>query len=180
MSKYIIKNINRISIVGGPGTGKTTLAKNLGKILNLPVYHLDAIRHLKNWKLRDKEERNKIILDITKNSKWIMDGTYCSTLETRIINSDIVIFLNYSKLARLKGIFTRYLKNINKEIPEIPGCIERINMEFLKTTLIWNENKGITVNNILQKYSNKTILVFKNRTELNTWYEKEFKKKIEL
>lgn len=40
MSKFI----NKVVIVGGPGTGKSTLAKNLGKQLNLPVYHLDGIK----------------------------------------------------------------------------------------------------------------------------------------
>lgn len=29
-----MKNVNKISIVGGPGTGKSTLAKKLGKKLN--------------------------------------------------------------------------------------------------------------------------------------------------
>ena len=52
-----MENIYRISIIGGPGTGKSTLANNLGKDLNLPVYHLDGIHHLENCKERDKEER---------------------------------------------------------------------------------------------------------------------------
>ena len=176
----MIKNINKISIIGGPGTGKTTLAKNLGKSLNLPVYHIDGIHHLENWQIRDKKERDKIILDIIKNSKWIMDGTYSSTLEMRMQNSDLIIFLNYSTYARLKGIFTRYFKNKNAKTPEIPGCKERINIKFLKTTLNWNKTKGKKVNNILEKYYYKKILVFKNRTQLNNWYEKEFNKAIEI
>lgn len=53
--------MNRISIIGGSGTGKTTLANNLGKQLNLPVYHIDGINYLDNWQERDKGERDKII-----------------------------------------------------------------------------------------------------------------------
>ena len=45
--------MNRISIIGGSGTGNTTLAKNLGKQLNLPVYHIDGINYLDNWQERD-------------------------------------------------------------------------------------------------------------------------------
>ena len=59
----MIKNANKISIIGGSGTGKTTLANELGKELNLPVCHIDGIQHLKNWELRDKEERDQIILE---------------------------------------------------------------------------------------------------------------------
>ena len=54
-------NIKKITIFGGPGTGKSTLANNLGHTLNLPIYHLDSICHLDNWVRRDKSERNKMI-----------------------------------------------------------------------------------------------------------------------
>lgn len=42
--------MKRICIIGGSGTGKTTLSNNLSKELNLPVYHIDGIHHLENWK----------------------------------------------------------------------------------------------------------------------------------
>jgi len=175
----MIKNINKISIIGGPGTGKSTLSNNLGKVLNLPVYHIDGLHYLENWQIRDKNERDQIILDTIKNSKWIMDGTYHSTLEMRVKNSDIIIFLNYSTFSRIKGILTRYFKNGNKEKPEIPGCKERMTLEFFKFTINWNKTKGKTINNVLEKYKDKNILIFKNRKSLNKWYIKKFGKKIE-
>ena len=54
--------MKRICIIGGSGTGKTTLADNLGEQLKLPVYHIDGIHYLNNWEVRDKKERDKIIL----------------------------------------------------------------------------------------------------------------------
>ena len=51
--------MNKISIIGCSGTGKTTLANNLGKELKLPVYHLDGINYFSNWEKRDEEERDK-------------------------------------------------------------------------------------------------------------------------
>ena len=78
--------MNRISIIGGSGTGKTTLANNLGKQLNLPVYHIDGINYLDNWQERDKGERDKIILKKINEDRWIIDGTYLSTLKQRIEN----------------------------------------------------------------------------------------------
>ena len=78
-----MEKVKRISIVGGPGTGKSTLAYNLGKKLDLPVYHLDAIDHFENWRKRDSKERDKIILEKIEEPKWVIDGTYASTLEKR-------------------------------------------------------------------------------------------------
>lgn len=77
----MLKSKKRISIIGGCGTGKTTLADNLGKELKIPVYHIDGIHHLENWEIRDKKERDKIILEKVSEPKWIIDGTYRSTLK---------------------------------------------------------------------------------------------------
>ena len=61
MGKILNNNINRIAIIGAPGTGKTTLANNLGKIYELPVQHLDDIHYMENWVLRDTKQRDKMI-----------------------------------------------------------------------------------------------------------------------
>lgn len=175
----MLENINKISIIGGTGTGKSTLARNLGKELKLPVCHIDGIHHLENWKVRDKDERDKIILNKISEEKWIMDGTYKSTLEKRVQKSDLVIFLNYSTIARLKGVLLRYFKNKGKEKEEIPGCKEQMNWEFLKFTIIWNKTKGKTIKEVLEKNKDKNIIIFKSRRQLNKWYKEEFNKKIE-
>ena len=57
---------NRIAIVGGPGTGKTTLSNELSKILDIEAIHIDGIHHLPNWQERDRSERDQIILDCIK------------------------------------------------------------------------------------------------------------------
>ena len=44
-----LKQVKRITIVGGPGTGKTTLAQKLGTIFNLPIIHIDGINYTPNW-----------------------------------------------------------------------------------------------------------------------------------
>ena len=176
----MLKDINRISIIGGPGTGKSTLANNIGRELDLPIYHLDAIHHLENWKVRDSIERDKIILEKINEDKWVIDGTYKSTLESRVKKSDMVIFLNYSTIARVKGVLSRYLKNKGQEKPEIPGCKEQMNWKFLKLVITWRKGRINIIKESLEKNKDKNIIIFKSRRKLNKWYKKEFGKKIEV
>lgn len=173
-------NINRICIIGGSGTGKTTLAKNLEKVLHIPVCHIDSLHHTKNWKIRKKEERDKEILDFIRKKKWIMDGTYSSTLKDRMEASDLVIFLDYSLFLRLKGILTRYFKNHGKEKEEIPGCKEQISWKLFSSSLKFKRKLRKKIINIIEDTNPSHLLIFKNRKVLNKWYKEVFQEEITL
>ena len=151
------------------GTGKTTLSNNLSKLFNIPVIHLDGIHHLPNWEIRDKSERDKIILSSIEKDKWIIDGTYHHTLKQRFERADLIIWLDYSTFTQLKGIFKRFIKNPNKEKPEIPGCKERLKFEFVKYVFFYNKNKRHYIEDNLKDIDNKKIMIFKKQKDLNKW-----------
>lgn len=176
----MFKSISKISIIGGSGTGKTTLSENLSKDLEIPVYHIDGIHHLENWKIRDKNERDKIILDIVKKDKWIIDGTYHSTLRERLEKSDLIIYLDYSTIAQAKGAIGRFVKDHGKEKPEIPGCKEQMSFTFLKFVINWRKDKRPFIIDTLKNIDKEKVLIFKNRRSLNKWYKNEFNKKIKI
>ncbi len=171
--------MTKICIIGCSGTGKTTLANNLGKELKLPVYYLDGINYFSNWEARDKKERDKIILEKIDGDKWIIDGTYSSTLPQRLEKSDFVIFLDYSTISNIIGIVSRFIKNRGKEKKEIPGCNERIDYEFFWWVVNWRRNKRKGIIKILNQIDSNKVYIFKNRRKLNKWYKKQFNKKIE-
>lgn len=171
--------MERICIIGGSGTGKTTLSNNLAKELNLPVYHIDGIHHLENWEKRDEGERDRIILEKASQDKWIIDGTYRSTLQQRLEKSDYVIYLDYSTIAQVKGVLKRFIKNRGKEKEEIPGCKEKMSWEFLMFVINWRKNRRSEIITKISKIDNNKVHVFYNRKQLNKWYENTFGKKIE-
>ena len=174
----MLNNVSKISIIGGSGTGKTTLSESLNKDLNIPVYHIDGIHHLENWKIRDKEETDRIIHNIIKKDKWIIDGTYTKTLEDRVKVSDLIIYLDYSTLAQVKGALGRFIKNHGKEKPEIPGCKEQMNFKFFMLVVKWRKNKRQFIIDTLENIDKNKVIIFKNRRKLNKWYKKEIGKKI--
>lgn len=164
---------NRISIIGGSGTGKTTLSNILSEKYNIPATHIDGIHHLKNWQVRDKSERDRIILDIVEKEKWIIDGTYKDTLKQRLENSDLIIWLDYSTIAMIKGVIKRFLKNPGKEKKEIPGCNERLNFQFIRYVMGYNKNKRHYIVDSLETINKDKILVFKKQKHLNNWLRKQ-------
>ena len=172
--------INRICIIGGSGSGKTTLTDILGKMLELPIYHMDGINYFKNWKQRDKAERDEIILEIIEEKKWVMDGTYNSTLHIRFEKSDLIIFLDYSTFALLKGVLGRFFKYNGRERQEIPGCNERISPKFILWVIKWRKNKRKKILEEIKNVDSEKVLIFKSRKQLNKWFVKEFNAKIEI
>lgn len=174
----MLKSINKISIIGGSGTGKTTLANNLSRELGLPVCHMDGLNYSKNWKINNQEERDKIIMEKTKEPRWIMDGTYTSTLEKRLEASDFIIYLDYSSFAQLRGAVGRYLKNPGKEKPEIPGCKEQMTFSFLFWVLRWRSLKRKQIVEIVNKLDPNKVVILKNRKQLAKWYKENFNKEL--
>lgn len=171
--------MKRICIIGGSGTGKTTLANNLGKQLKLPVYHIDGIHYLKDWEVRNKDERDRIILEKIDEDKWITDGTYNSTLKQRLEKADFIIYLDYSSIAQIKGVLGRFIRNRGKEKQEIPGCNEKMSWEFFLWVVNWRKNKRKTIIENIKEVDNDKIYIFKTRRQLNKWYKNKFNRKIE-
>lgn len=160
---------NRISIVGGSGSGKSTLCNILSKELGLPAIHLDAINYEPNWVEIDKTERDNIILSKAQDDKWVIDGNYNKTLKERFDKADLIIWLDYSTLKQLHGILKRYFTTRNSERPEIPGCKERLEPEFIKYILTYNKKKRPVILDYLKDVPKEKVLIFKHQKDLNAW-----------
>ena len=66
-------NLNRIVIMGSPGTGKSTLAYKIAQQTKLPLYHMDALFWQGTQNVSDDVllERLDTIL---QKEQWIIDG----------------------------------------------------------------------------------------------------------
>ena len=164
-----MSSINRVAIIGAPGSGKTTLSHELEKIYKLPVFNIDTVYQLPNWVMRDPKERDAIILEEAKKERWIIDGTFIDTLEERIKRADIVFFLDYNTITFLKGVFKRLITNYGKEKPDMPGCKERFDLSFILYVLTYNIRRRKYIVEILERYPKKDIKIFKKQKDLKKW-----------
>lgn len=88
--------MKKIIIIGCPGSGKSTFARKLSDITNIPLYHLDMIWHKPDKTTLTKEEFDEQLRDLLQKSEWIIDGNYQRTLEVRIKECDTIFFAGYS------------------------------------------------------------------------------------
>ncbi|MDR0948737.1 MAG: DNA topology modulation protein [Lachnospiraceae bacterium] len=165
---------NRIMIIGCCGSGKTTLANELSKILNLQVFHLDKLYWKPGWIESTKEEWIEKQKSIVKNNDWIIDGNYAGSLDIRLNRCTSVIFLDYSRWICVYRIFKRLLYAFGKTREDMAeGCRERINFQFFR--FVWNFRKK-SRHKIIEKmemYNNIQKLILRTPKETKT-FTKEF------
>ena len=156
--------MERILIIGCGGAGKSTLARQLGERLNLPVVHLDKLFWKPGWVEESQEEFDRKLAQELGKPKWIMDGNFNRTMPQRLQKSDTVIYLDFSRWTCLMGVAKRVITTYGKVRPDMgEGCPERVDLEFLKW--VWNYNKDKRQRNyqLLQQASHADKIVLKNR-----------------
>ena len=156
--------MKRVLIIGCGGAGKSTLARQLGEKLNLPVVHLDSIFWLPGWVEMEKDEFDARIRTEMAKETWILDGNYNRTLPERIARCDTIIYLDFSRTACLYGIFKRLLTNIGKTRPDMgAGCKEKVDWDFVKWVWNFNKNKREKYYRLLNEAEGVETFVLKNR-----------------
>jgi len=86
--------MTKIAVIGSPGAGKSTLARQLGQVLGSEVFHLDAFYWKPGWVETPKEEWVEIQKKLVTKDSWIIDGNYGSTIEIRLQAAEVIIFLD--------------------------------------------------------------------------------------
>lgn len=154
--------MSKIIIIGCPGSGKSTFAKELKAITQLPLYHLDMIWNKPDKTTITREEFDEILSKILKEEAWIMDGNYQRTLERRLESCDTVYLLDYPMEVCLSGATMR----VGKEREDMPWQEEKLNEEFKQKIINFSQDKLPEIYNLLEKYKNtKNIVIFKTREQ---------------
>jgi adenylate kinase family enzyme len=114
----------RIVILGCAGSGKTTLARQLGERTGAPVICLDAIWQ-SHWDEKDVPAFRTLMKEAHAGDEWISDGNFAlATFDIRLPRATLVIWLERSKLYCAWHAITRVFKR--GEAHRIGGLTEAL------------------------------------------------------
>jgi adenylate kinase family enzyme len=95
--------MKRIVIVGTSCSGKTTLARELQRRLNIPHIELDAMHWGPNWTPHaDFAQR---VERAVANDRWVVDGGYATVRHLTWGRADMIVWLDYPmRIVFLRGL----------------------------------------------------------------------------
>ncbi len=114
----------RVVVTGTSGSGKTTVAREAARALDLPHIEFDAYRHGPNWTETPDDLFRSCLSKVLKGEKWVADGNYSVARDVVWPRATTLVWLDYPihvVMWRLfwrtirRGVLREELWNGNKE-----------------------------------------------------------------
>lgn len=152
----------KIMIIGSGGSGKSTFARQVGPLLELPVYHLDAYYWKPGWVATPEAEWDAVQRQLIEHPEWIIDGNYGRTLGLRMQAADVIIFFDLSPWLTTYRVIKRRIQYHGKSRPDLnEGCPESLDWEFIKWVWTFRKSRSARIMDKLRKYQEgRTIMIF--------------------
>ncbi len=129
--------MKKITVIGNIASGKTVLSRKLAKIHDLPLTHVDSIQFLSGLKMRPFKESIKLLQQVQKQDKWIIDGYGpLDILQERLRLSDQIIFIDLPLKRLLYWLFKRQIKNIFIKRKELPADCREATVDHTKRLVL--------------------------------------------
>ena len=152
----------KIFIVGPVASGKTTLARKLSELLDIPYFELDSIVHddYNSIKRSEDEQRSLINKIIRDNKEWIIEGMPRTHLDVISANATLIIYLDFKKHIIKSRLRIRYIKqklgisNVNYKVDK--------ELYFRMLNYINDDHKE-NLKILMKRYPTKLCIIKNNR-----------------
>lgn len=152
--------MRRIAIVGCSGGGKSTLARALGKRLDLPVIHMDSLFWKPGWTESDHDEFRAKVEVAAEKDDWVMEGGFITHSTRRFERAEAIVWIELPIWLCLTRAIWRMLANFGRTRADLaPGCPERFDLAFYQYIWTWNRRVRPRMSRALSEFAPATPLI---------------------
>lgn len=165
--------MKRVLILGPSGSGKSTLGEILGRILRVPIIHLNRYYWKPNWINTLEEEWRIIVRELISLDSWVMDGNYTSTLKLRATAADTIIFIDIPRRLSFLRVFSRFFRFRGRTRPDLTeDCPEKIDWDFIRWIWDYPRTRKPVILRFLQKLKpTKNVIVLRGQNEVKMFLD---------
>jgi len=171
--------MKKIAVFGKPGSGKSTLSKNLAAKTDIQLLQLDSIVYEKNGDLVDRQIYDQKHGKIIACSSWIIDGIGpLGSFHQRLAAADTLVYIDLPYFVSYWLVTKRLLKGLFIK-PEgwpdgssiLKGTLQSYKMlKFCPT--FWNDE---FLQKLKEVSTNKSLYVIRSIAELNSFIDENAK-----
>ena len=171
--------MKKIVVFGKPGSGKSTLSKNLSSATSIKLHALDSIVYKKNGDLVDRKTYDKEHENILSSDSWIIDGFGpIESFNKRLDEADTLIYIEMPYVISYWLVTKRLLKGLVVKPEGWPdgSSILKGTLESYKVLKLcpkfWNDSFMQKIEKIS---TNRSLYVIRSISELNSFVDKNVK-----
>ena len=165
--------MKKIAVFGKPGSGKSTLSKNLAAATGITWHALDSILYEKNGKQVDRKTYDDAHEAILSSDRWIIDGFGpMDSFNARLDAADTLIYIELPYVISYWFVTKRLLKGLVATPEGWPdgSSILKGTLESYKVLRIcpkfWNED---FIQRLEKTSTHKSLHVIQSVAELNSF-----------